>query len=368
MQNTKSCWLQYPNQWSAEACMNQTFSGTVQTEEHLETAQGHIYQGDNLPLLHLLLPQFREQVDLIYIDPPFGTGQNFANLDQEVAYQDQLVDHEFLEFLRRRLFVMREWLSPRGSLYLHIDKKIGHYVKLILDEVFGQQNFLNDISRIKCNPKNFSRKAYGNYSDMILFYAKNRDQHIWNKQREPHSEADLKRLFPKTSADGRPYTTHPLHAPGETLHGDTGQAWKGLLPPKGRHWRYSREVLDQLEEAGLIEWSDTGNPRKIVFATDHPGKKIQDVWTFKDKGLSYVSYPTEKNHGLLERIILQSSAPDSWVLDAFAGSGGTLKTAGQLGRRWIGMDQSPQSHAAIRKNLADAGLTSNWFRYVEKLP
>jgi adenine-specific DNA-methyltransferase len=368
MQHPKSCWLQYPDQWTAEQCLNPLVSGSVQLEDQAEDAGGHIYQGDNWPMLHLLLPQFRGKVDLIYIDPPFGTGQDFANLDQEVAYQDQLVEHEFLEFLRRRLFVMREWLSPKGSIYLHIDKKIGHYVKLVMDEVFGQENFLNDISRIKCNPKNFARKAYGNYSDMILFYAKERDQHIWNEQREPHSEADVLRLFPRTTPDGRRYTTHPLHAPGETLNGDTGKAWKGLLPPKGRHWRYSREVLDQLDAAGLIEWSGTGNPRKMVFAEDHPGKKIQDVWTFKDKGLSYVSYPTEKNHELLQRIILQSSEPGSWVLDAFSGSGSTLCMAGQLGRRWIGMDQSLQAQAAIRENLAQAGLKSNWFRYVEKLP
>ena len=328
-----------------------------------ENAVGQVYFGDNLPILHLLKANFKGKIDLIYIDPPFGTGQSFAKPAEAVAYEDPPPDHYLLEFLRWRLFALWELLFDQGSIYPHIDIQIWHYVRMIMDEVFGHQNHLNDLTRIKCNPKNFSRKAYGNYSDMILFYAKNRDQHIWNEQFEQITESERAVLFPKKDEKKGAYTTHPLHAPGETLNGDTGQQWKGLDPPKGRHWRYSRQVLDELDEQGLIEWSHTGNPRKKVFAKDHKGKKIQDVWEFKDKGLSYVTYPTEKNHDLLTRIIQHSSHPDSWVFDAFAGSGSTLLTANKLGRKWLGIDQSPQARQIIMASLEAAHIPFQAFEH-----
>ena len=134
-----------------------------------------------------------------------------------------------------------------------------------MDEIFGEDNFINDITRIKCNPKNFSRKAYGNIKDMILFYSKT-EKYVWNEAKESMSDSDIQRLFSKTDANGRRYTTIPLHAPGETRNGVTGQPWKGLKPPKGRHWRTDPAELSKLDNQGLIEWSKTGNPRKIIFA------------------------------------------------------------------------------------------------------
>lgn len=356
----------YEGKMEEQAILNRKAKGKLvamnpQDHETDTDKSNRFFFGDNEEILRLLLPEIRGKVDLIYIDPPFGTGQDFADIDNTHAYSDGLLNHEFLEFLRRRLFLLRECLSEQGSIYLHIDKKIGHYVRVIMDEVFGYENFLNDISRIKCNPKNFARKAYGNYSDMILFYAKNKDENIFNHVPEVLTEAEKKKLFPKHHPEHGRYTTHPLHAPGTTQNGDTGQAWKGLFPPQGRHWRYSREVLDQLEADGLIEWSDTGNPRKIVFAKDHTGKKTQDVWTFKDKGLSYVSYPTQKNAELLRRILLNSSNPDSLVMDAFAGSGSFLMAAEQVGRRWIGIDRSEQAFRTIQANLDERGIRCSYF-------
>jgi adenine-specific DNA-methyltransferase len=359
-----NCFLQYPGKASAsELAAYQPQGQLKQLRNH--QSENCLYLGDNLPILSLLQENWQGKIDLVYIDPPFGTGQTFAKHDEAIAYEDQAPDHRFLEFLRRRLWIMRDLLSDRGSIYLHIDKKIGHYVKLIMDEVFGYENHLNDLTRIKCNPKNFSRKAFGNYSDMVLYYAKKRDEQIWEEQLEPLSETEIQRLFPKTDPQRGPYTTHPLHAPGVTQNGDTGQPWKGMEPPPGRHWRYGRKVLDELDEKGLIEWSHTGNPRKKVFAKDHKGKKIQDVWEFKDRGLSFVSYPTEKNHALLERIIRQSSLPDSWVLDAFAGSGSTLLLASKWGRRWIGIDESEQARTVIEKNLADRDVGYQLYEYDE---
>ncbi|MEM6800989.1 MAG: site-specific DNA-methyltransferase [Bacteroidota bacterium] len=350
-----NCELTYPNKLPKEEVLELSLAGKLH-KLSANQATNQFYFGDNFPILQALRKSYEAKVDLIYIDPPFGTGQTFSNIKDEKAYEDPLPDYHFLEFLRHRLILLRRLLSPQGSMYLHIDKKLGHYVKLICDEVFGAENFINDISRIKCNPKNFARKAYGNFSDMILFYAKERDKNIWNEVREELSEGEIKKLFPKKEEYMGAYTTHPLHAPGKTLEGDTGKKWKGLSPPQGRHWRYGREVLDQLDASGLIEWSESGNPRKKVFAKDHKGKKIQDVWEFKDRGLSYVSYPTEKNRELLARIMAQSSKKNSYVLDAFAGSGSTLWVAEKMERKWIGIDQSPKSREIILQKLEDAKI------------
>jgi len=331
-------------------------------QEHDELFNRFIY-GDNLEVLKLIRPDLKGKVDLIYIDPPFGTGKNFVNIDNDHAYSDKLVNNEFLEFIRKRLVLLSDLLSESGSIYLHIDKKIGHYVKVIMDEIFGYENFINDITRIKCNPKNFARSAFGNYSDMILFYAKQRDKVIFNDIKEEMAEDKMETLFPKMHPQLGRYTTHPLHAPGITIDGDTGKEWNGLLPPKGRHWRYGREELSRLQGLGLIEWSDKGNPRKIVFADKHSGTKIQDVWEFKDKGLSYVDYPTQKNHELLQRIILNSSNPGSVVLDCFAGSGGTLLVADKLKRQWIGIDNSPNSLATVKENFDKNKIKCNYWKY-----
>ncbi|MEM6628972.1 MAG: site-specific DNA-methyltransferase [Bacteroidota bacterium] len=359
--------LQYPGKRPADEILSEVYPGTLLGKSPLQSSVSRaLLFGDNQPILSLLRTTHRATIDLIYIDPPFGTGQSFTNGAQHLAYHDTLVDHDFLEFLRQRLILMRELLSPQGSLYLHIDKKVGHYVKLLLDEIFGRENFLNDITRVKCNPKNFSRRAYGNSTDMILLYAKDRDQHIWNEQREPLSEDQIHRLFPKHDPQKGPYTTHPLHAPGKTQKGDTGQPWKGLIPPRGRHWRYKRETLDALEDQGLIEWSPTGNPRKRFFAKDHKGQKLQDFWEYKDKGKTLVSYPTEKNLDMLKRIILQSSHPESIVLDAFAGSGSTLIAAHELGRNFIGIDASSLAKHAIQENFEKYRIEVATWRYEEK--
>ena len=307
-------------------------------------AKNKLIHSDNLSALKFLLDDYAGKIDLVYIDPPFATNGLFKISEErantisssngdDVAYADTLIGADFLEFLRERLIFLRELLSNRGSIYLHIDYKIGHYVKLLMDEVFGQERFINDITRIKCNPKNFARKGYGNIKDMVLFYSKT-DRYVWHEPREEMTEGDIKRLFPKVDKDGRRYTTTPLHAPGETRNGPTGQPWKGLKPPKGRHWRYSPDELDRLDEQGLIEWSSTGNPRKIIYADEvlAKGKKRQDIWEFKDP--PYPSYPTEKNLEMLKMIIEASSNPGDIVLDCFVGSGTTLVAAEEAERRW----------------------------------
>lgn len=330
-------------------------------------ALNKLIHGDNLPILRTLLDNYRGKVDLIYIDPPFATNAKFrigedrantisGSASDRLAYADTLVGAEYLEFLRKRLILLRELLSERGSIYLHIDYKIGHYVKILMDEVFGPKNFRNDITRVKCNPKNFQRKGYGNIKDMILFYSKS-NRIAWNDPRTPFSKEDTARLFRKTDSDGRRYTTIPLHAPGETANGDTGREWRGMKPPRGRHWRSAPEVLDSLDDQGLVEWSPNGVPRKKIFADESAGKKMQDIWEFKDP--QYPKYPTQKNSDLLDLIISASSNEGDLVLDCFCGSGTTLLSAQSLNRRWIGIDSSEPAIEATRKRLAE--VPSNLF-------
>ncbi len=317
--------------------------------------------GENIVGLHHLIEHEKlgGKIDLIYIDPPFATGTDFmisegrantvsSSKTGKVAYTDKLKGKDFLQFLKERLVLLKTLLSEQGSIYLHIDYKIGHYVKILMDEIFGIENFRNDITRIKSNPKNFNRVGYGNIKDMILFYTKSANP-IWNEPRIPYTKKDLEKLFPKIDSQGRRYTTVPIHAPGETVNGQSNKRFKGLLPPKGRHWRTSVETLETWDRAGLIEWSSSGNPRKKIFADERQGKRVQDIWEFKDP--QYPVYPTEKNEKMLELIIKTSSNPGSIVLDAFCGSGTTLKAAQLLGRHWIGIDKSELAIRATREKL-----------------
>ncbi len=329
----------------------------------INTADGPnmLIQANNLVALKQLITKYNlaNRIDLIYIDPPFATNNTFTITDGRastisnssngtIAYTDTLKGYEFIEFIRERLVLLKMLLSDKGSIYLHIDYKIGHYVKIVMDEIFGIENFRNDITRIKCNPKNFARKGFGNMKDMILFYSKSENL-IWNEPKMPYTEDDKVKLFPKIEKNGRRYTTIPLHAPGETQNGKTSKAFKGIFPPSGRHWRSDVSVLEKWDNDGLIEWSDNGNPRKKIFLDEQEGKRMQDIWDFKDP--QYPVYPTEKNRDLLDIIVRTSSDESSIVLDCFAGSGTTLKAAQKNGRQWIGIDQSNEAIKAISTKI-----------------
>jgi adenine-specific DNA-methyltransferase len=324
-----------------------------------------LIQGDNIEGLQYLLDNgLRGKIDLVYIDPPYATGGNFTitngrattisnSKNGEIAYSDTLQGKEFIDFLHERLILIRELMSDKGSIYLHIDYKVGHYVKTIMDEVFGIENFKNDIARVKCNPKNFDRIGFGNIKDLILFYTKTSDA-IWNEPRKPYSEKDLEKLFPKKNKQGRRYTTVPIHAPGETLNGKSNQPFRGMLPPAGRHWRTDVATLEQWDEEGLIEWSSKGNPRKIIYADEREGMRVQDIWEFKDP--QYPDYPTEKNAEMLNLIVKTSSDEDSIVLDCFCGSGTTLKAAQINNRQWIGIDNSELAIDVTKKKIDGVGV------------
>lgn len=367
--------------------MFQIFNDFKSPKEFLQEPYKNALQGDfsksnllifddNLNAMQFLLQEkaYKNALDLIYIDPPFATNNTFrmgstisASLSANVAYDDKFSLETYLEFLYYRFILMREMLSEKGSIYVHTDSKIGHYVKIVLDEIFGKEHFINDITRIKCNPKNFAKKGYGNVKDSILFYSKGAD-FIWNEVSQKVSQNDLAKRFNKRDEKGA-YTTIPLHAPGETKNGESGKEWNGLKPPKGRHWRCALSELDSLQKEGLIEWSKNGNPRKKIYAKDYGYKKIQDIWEFKDS--QKVLYPTQKNTALLRQILLMSSNENSLVMDCFCGGGGFLQEASCLKRKFIGIDESAQAIAInkewIIQNACECFIVEKQKKYIRNV-
>lgn len=360
------CELIYRGKARTEDILANTVSAKLKTlRTYGRGSNNRLIHGDNLGIMKSLLDSgLCGKIDLIYIDPPFGTGQEFIGFDETKNYSDKIMDADFLEFLRQRLVFLHQLLSEHGSIYVHIDQKVGHYVKIILDEIFGEENFRNDITRIKCNPKNFERKAYGNIKDVIFFYSKSKpngnDPMRWNDYRLPLTEEDIAKQFPKIDKTGQRYATTPLHAKGETINGPTGKEWKGLKPPRGRHWRYAPSELTRLDDARLIEWSSNGNPRKIIYAEENRGRKIQDIWDLKDPGFEGSLYPTQKNDILLELLIQNSTEKNSLVLDCFAGSGTTLIAAQKLGRQWIGIDANKNATDLIEERMLSLSEKPNF--------
>lgn len=273
--------------------------------------------GDNLPILSTLLTdsEIKGKVRLIYIDPPFSTRRVFNGNDDltkydEDVYEDRLTGYEYLEFMRKRLVLMRELLANDGSIYVHLDQRMAHYVKIIMDEIFGGRNFLNCITRKKCHPKGYTKKNYGNIQDFILFYSKG-NKPVWHRPLEKMTEKVIKKSEYRYVEEetGRIYKKVPLHAPG-VRNGATGKPWGGLIPPKGKHWQYIPEKLEEFDRQGKIYWSPTGNPRLKVYLDERKGVMTQDIWLdFLDPMNQYTSvtgYPTEKNQDMIERIIKSS--------------------------------------------------------------
>lgn len=303
-----------------------------------------LYFGDNLPILAALLKDrsVRGKVRLIYIDPPYATGSVFQSRSQANAYDDLLIGAHYVEFLRERLILLHELLAEDGSLYVHLDKNMAFAVKVIMDEIFGSKNFRSWITRKKCNPKNYTSKNYGNVSDFLLFYSKGSD-YVWNRSYEQWTDSRALKEYQYVDERGRRYKKVPVHAPG-ARNGETGQPWRGALPPPGKHWQYTPATLDAMDARGEIYWSPTGNPRRKVYLDESEGVPVQDIWMeFRDahnQNIKITGFPTEKNPALLARIIEASSNEGDLILDCFSGSGTTLAAASSLKRRWIGVDNS----------------------------
>lgn len=331
-----------------------------------------IFWGDNLQVMSHLLKEFRGKIDLIYIDPPFDSAADYKrkilvkgdslaadyNSFEEKQYTDIWTNDEYLQFMYERFIMMRELLSEQGSVYVHCDYNRSHYLKVILDEVFGGGNFSSEIVWKRTTARSGSG-SYNHIHDCILMYTKTKD-HIWNQQYLPYSEEYLKSNF-KPDDGGRLYRETPITAPG-LRSGESGATWKGLNPStigKGRHWAIPKflesylseagknstlKALDELEAVGRIRWSKDGEgrPNAIQYSDDLKGVELQSIWTefsaLSSNSAESLDYPTQKPEEVLTRLIASSSNPNSIVFDCFMGSGTTQAVAMKLGRRFIGAD------------------------------
>ncbi len=328
--------------------------------------------GDKKYVLPSLLPEFANSVDLIYIDPPFDTGADFSYLvevpDHQVdttsftklpsvieqkAYRDtwgQGMTHldSYLRWFGETLFFLEKLLKSTGSIYVHLDSHVSHYIKILMDEVFGPERFLNEISWRR-GPAHNDPSRYGRNKDTILFYSKT-ENWTWNSPKGAVSEQHLE-SFRGEDEKGK-FTTQPLHGPA---HGQKAKPWRGIYPPAGRVWAYKTQTLDALDKSGLVVWSKGQVPRVKKYLHEMTGAPLQEIWTdvpiLSSHHKEHTGFPTQKPEALLERIIKASSIEGDLVLDCFCGSGTTAAVAEKMKRRWIACDLSRFAVHTTRKRL-----------------
>ena len=325
--------------------------------------------GDNLLVMGSLLEKFSGKISLIYIDPPFATGADFSfrsqigesdleaekgqSVIEEKAYRDTWGRglESYIEMLCNRLVMIRELLTEDGSIYLHLDDTVGHYVKLLLDEIFGTACFQSQIIWQRVTGHS-DRQGFAINHDIILHYSKG-ESIIWNRQYQPYDEAYLKTHYRSVESDGRRYELDQISAAGA---GPPRRFFGKLIaPPPGTHWRWSQERIDELAAQGRITLTSGGTPRYKRYLDEMPGKLVQSVWTdippVNSQATEDTGFDTQKPEALLERIIRASSHEGDLVADFFCGSGTTAGVAERLGRRWIMCDLSRWATHVTRKRL-----------------
>ena len=390
-----------------------------------------LYYGDNLDILRRYVQD--GSVDLIYLDPPFKSDQTYNVLFQEKdgsqsasqikvfgdtwhwdktaarsyeetvetggqvaeamqAFRKLLGTNDMLAYLSMmapRLVELRRVLKDTGSLYLHCDPTASHYLKLLLDSIFGPINFRNEIVWRRSGSHNSARR-FGPIHDTILFYSKAKP-YYWRKVYRPYLRGYVQTYFNKNDEKGV-YRSQTLTGSG-IRHGDSGKSWKGFDPTsKGRHWAFPgvigeeldieddltlHDKLDMLERADLLASKVGGLPEYRQYLHQSKGNLLQDIWAYqpytqgclegteepvdgdvkwleKRGGDERLGYPTQKPLGLLERIIRSSSNEGATILDPFCGCGTTIAAAQKLGRRWIGIDITHLAISLIRHRMRDS--------------
>ena len=354
-----------------------------------------LYYGDNLEILRHHIPD--ESVDLIYLDPPFNSKRSYNVLFKEAsgagsqaqieafedtwhwegaaaAYEEMmtkgpanvrrilgaLVDglgHNdvtaYLTMMASRLVDLRRVLKPTGSIYLHCDPTASHYLKIVMDSIFGPKMFVNEVVWKRSTSPHNDPKRFGRNHDTLLFYSKGSGA-TWNSQYAPLDDNYVETNFRYVDPHGRRYRLNELTAnkPG----GDVEYEWRGRKPPAGRYWAYSKANMEKFEREDRIVYSRTGFPRVKQYLDESPGTPLQTIWTDlppippKER----LGYPTQKPLALLERIITASSNPDDVVLDPFCGCGTAVHAAQKLGRHWIGIDVTWLAIALVKRRLEDA--------------
>ncbi|OZB33554.1 MAG: site-specific DNA-methyltransferase [Ferrovum sp. 34-44-207] len=363
--------LVYPRkQVSVEDLFRTTFI------EHSNIANRLIY-GDNLLAIAALLAgdeqneSMRGKVDLIYIDPPFDSKADYRTkvklpkLDieqkptviEQYAYSDTWADGtaSYLEMIIPRLILMKELLSEQGSIYVHLDWHVGHYVKLVLDEVFGKDKFRNEIIWRRSYSHNDGNK-FGAIHDSLFFYSKT-DDYYFKPVFTPRSEEETIEEYPSIcEITGKRYKSVSMNAAGQgdaKIFGDKGT----LEPPKGTHWRWSQDRITKAIEDGVIFFTSKGTPRYKQYADNIEGKQVQDLWfdfmAISSRSNEGLDYGTQKPEKLLERIIQASCKEGGVVADFFGGSGTAAAVAERLGRGWITSDLGKPACMVMRKRMID---------------
>ena len=380
-----------------------------------ESTTNLLYYGDNLDILRRYVKD--ETVDLVYLDPPFNSNTNYNVLFAEKdgsraasqiqafsdtwtwsqesesvfaeivtaggrtadclqAFRTFLGECDMLAYLvmmAPRLVELRRTLKSTGSIYLHCDPAASHYLKMLMDAVFGPANFLNEVIWKRTSAHSGS-KRWGPVHDVILFYAKSSAFH-WNPIFQEYSDEYVEGFYRYTDDKGR-FQVDNLTGAG-TRSGESGQPWRGVNPTDmGRHWAVPNKVLletlgkenlsltvqqklDALDKQGLIYWPPKGKmPRFKRYLDKDAGVPIVDVVTdinpIGAQAAERLGYPTQKPQALLERIISASSNPGDVVLDPFCGCGTTIAAAQALGRPWIGIDITHLAITLIKQRLKDS--------------
>ena len=356
------------------ALLNDTAGQTQLIANRAQWFNRLIY-GDNLLCMAALLagdaetPSLRGKIDLIYNDPPFDSKADYRTkitlpggdveqkptVIEQFAYSDTWADGtaSYLAMIVPRLCLMRELLSDRGSIYVHLDLHVAHYIKIALDEIFGKECFQNEVVW-KRQSAHSDAKRYGPIHDTIFFYSKT-ENFIWNPQHEPLSQDYIDAFFTNVDESGRRFSRGDLTAPGPRPNLE--YEWRGYFPPKGRCWAVPRAKMDAYYEKGKIFFPKSGIPRLKRYAEESAGVPLQDIWTnvriIHNQSVERIGYATQKPEAVLERIIKASSDKNSIVADLFGGSGTTAAVAEKLGRRWIVSDLGKPACMIMRKRLID---------------
>lgn len=327
------------------------------TYQNFKSGPNLMFQGDNKEILSTLLVNgFGGKIDLICIDPPFASGADYVrrvalrgkkekleveehSVAEQIQYTDIWANDTYLQFMYERLILIRQLLSDKGSLYLHCDDTMSHYLKLIMDEVFGKDSFQNEITWKKTNSPKAQSSCFGTQKDSIFFYTKNTEKFIFNKIYRAHDEKTLK-PYTHDDNDGKgKYRLIEIEAHGVQLTNNRKRfEFKGRMAP----YLYKLETLLKWDTEGRIYTSKNGKHSKIQYLNESPGILVSELWTDNEvkplQSHEWTGYRTQKPIALLERIIKASSNEDSIVLDCFVGSGTTAVVAEKLGRRWIVAD------------------------------
>lgn len=311
-----------------------------------------IFWGDNLQVMSHLLKVYRGKVDLIYIDPPFDSkadykkkislkGKEISNDSssfEEKQYADIWNNDDYLQFMYERLILLKELLSPQGVICVHLDWHANHFIRVILDEIMGSENFLNSIVWQKIRTKKAQSTSFGKVHDTILVYQKSFNS-AFNLQYKPFKDQYIKTHY-KEDSNGRLYRTVSL------LQRGSGPArlfgTEEIVPPSDMHWIWGQDRIDAAMKEGRIRFTSNGRPEKIQYLDEMEGDIVDDLWNdifpINSQAKETLGYPTQKPEGLLDRIIKAFSNNGGLVFDCFMGSGTTQSVAMKLGRKFIGAD------------------------------